>query len=82
MTAVELQTELLREISPIAEDEGLMRKVINYVRDLVRIKDEEVETKEDVVGNMREAFAEFNQYKEGQLEFQSADDLLNELRTL
>ena len=57
-------------------------KVINYVRDLVRIKDEEVETKEDVVGNIREAFAEFKQYKEGQLEFQSADDLLNELRTL
>ena len=53
MTAIELQSELLREISPIAEDEGLMRKVIGYVRKLARGRDATAEADEEIRTNLR-----------------------------
>ena len=82
MTAIELQSELLREINPIVDDEGLMRKVINYVRKLVHTHAEVVAPKEEIKANLRDAFAEFKEYQEGRVTLQSADELLDELRTL
>lgn len=82
MTAIELQSELLREISPIAEDEGLMRKVIGYVRNLARGRDATAEADEEIRTNLRQAFAEFKECQEGRLELQDADDFLQELRTI
>jgi hypothetical protein len=58
MTAIELQSELLREISPIAEDEGLMRKVIGFVRKLVSGRDATHESDKEIRTNLRHAFAE------------------------
>lgn len=79
MTAIELQSELLREISPIAEDEGLMRKVIGFVRKLVSDRDASAEADEEIRANLRQAFAEFKECQEGKCETRDLFDVLKEL---
>ena len=38
MTALELNAELFRDLSIIAEDEGLMKKAVNYLKKLTAKK--------------------------------------------
>ena len=37
MTAMELNAELFRELSIIADDEGLMKKAVKYLKKLVQL---------------------------------------------
>lgn len=42
MTALEMNAELFRQLSLIAEDETMMDKVLNYLRSLTGVKKESV----------------------------------------
>ena len=44
MTAIELRAELLREISPLLDNESAMTKLLKYVRMLVPAKKVKTET--------------------------------------
>ena len=63
MTAVQLNAELLRELSTIVEDESLMTKVLKYIKKLTAKKpDPTLMTKEEFFARIDDAK---KQYEEG-----------------
>ena len=64
MTAVQLQAELLRELSMIVEDENLVEKVLKYVKKLTAKKpDPTLMTKEEFLAKLERGEEEFRQGK-------------------
>ena len=64
MTAVQLQAELLRELSVIVEDESLVKKVLKYVKKLTAKKpDPTLMTKEEFLAKLERGEEEFRQGK-------------------
>ena len=56
MTAIQLRAELFREINPILDDEGLMQKLLKYVKKLTTKKeDPTLMTKEEFFARVDEA---------------------------
>lgn len=84
-----LNAELFRQLSYIAGDENAMKKAVKYLKKLaVQIKEtaatEEEEayrprTKAEVLADFDQACKELKLNLEGKLEFESAEELLNEL---
>lgn len=77
MTAVQMNAEILRNMSIIAEDERLMNRVAKYLRKLVAEKeDPTLLTKEEFLARIDKA-------KEGPaMEFTSVEELDKYIRTL
>lgn len=77
MTAVQMNAEILRNMSIIAEDERLMNRVAKYLRKLVAEKeDPTLLTKEEFL-------ARINKAKEGPaMEFTSVEELDKYIRAL
>lgn len=64
MTAIEMNAELFRQLSIIAEDEGLMAKMLKYAKKLTAKKqDPTLMTKEDFFKRVDEAREEIRQGK-------------------
>jgi hypothetical protein len=64
MTAVQLQAELLRELSVIVEDESLVEKVLKYVKKLTAKKpDPTLMPKEEFLAKLERGEEEFRQGK-------------------
>ena len=60
MTALQLNAELFRAMGKIADDETLMKKVLNYVKRLAAKKeDPTLMTKEEFFANVDEAKREY-----------------------
>lgn len=78
MTYMELNAELFRQLSIIAEDETLMRKAVKAIRKLAQKKVEEDETeyisKEEILAGIE---AGLKDIKDGRT--QSLDDFIKEL---
>ena len=55
MTAIQLNAEMLRSMSVIAEDENLLRRAVKYLRKLVAEKDPTLLTKEEFFHRIDEA---------------------------
>jgi hypothetical protein len=56
MTAIQLRAELFREINPILDDEGMMQKLLKYVKKLTSKKeDPTLMTKEEFFARVDEA---------------------------
>ena len=56
MTAMELNAELFRELSIIAEDESMMKRVVNYLKKLTaKKKDDTLMTKEEFFAKIERA---------------------------
>lgn len=92
MDATNLNAELFRQLSYIANDEDSMRKAVNYIKKLVGqqknaipevVAEDVVEyrsrTKTEILGGLDQACKEYKQYKEGKLELKSLEELLDEL---
>ena len=64
MTAVQLNAELLRELSTIVEDESLMTKVLKYIKKLTAKKpDPTLMTKEEFFAKIEKGEEEYRQGK-------------------
>lgn len=64
MTAIQMNAELFRQLSLIAEDEGLMAKLLRYARRLTTSKqDPTLMTKEEFFRRVDEAREEIKQGK-------------------
>ena len=85
MTTLQLNAELYRQLSYIADDKNLMQKVVNYVKRLTRERavgkgtDTHVVSDEDVLNDLNHACKELKDYRSGKIKLQSADTLINEL---
>lgn len=81
---VNLNAELFRQLSYIADDEAYMKKALDFIKKLVsqKVASEEVErplTKEGALANFDQACKELKQNLEGELTFKSLEEALNEL---
>ena len=65
MTAIEMNAELFRQLSIIAEDEGLMAKMLKYAKKLTATKkaDPTLMTKDEFFARVDEAREEIRQGK-------------------
>ena len=82
MTTMELNAELFRQLSIIAEDESLMRKAVKAVTRLAKQKEtEETEYigKEEILKGIDAVLKEVKLNREGKLAPKLARDFLNEL---
>lgn len=92
MDATNLNAELFRQLSYIANDEDSMRKAVNYIKKLVGqqknaipevVAEDVVEyrsrTKTEILEGLDQSCKEYKQYKEGKLELKSLEELLGEL---
>ena len=82
MTTMQINAELFKQLSYIAED--CMKRALDAIKQIVksRKKSEETfkpRTKEEMKADFETALADVKAYKEGKIEFRSAEDLLDEL---
>ena len=64
MTAIQINAEVLRELSAIAEDESLMTKVLQYIKKLTAKKpDPTLMTKEEFLEKLEKGEEEYRQGK-------------------
>lgn len=84
MTTMQINAELLKQLSYIADSEDCMKRALDAIKQIVksRKKSEETfkpRTKEEMKADFETALADVKAYKEGKIEFRSAEDLLDEL---
>lgn len=88
MTALQLNAELLRQLSYIADDENYLQKAINSIKQLVAEKvfaeNESVgmvseKSHEECLADIQEMCDSVKLIKSGQLKGRPAESLLNEL---
>lgn len=94
MNTMNVNVELFRQLSYIADDENYMKKALNYIKKLVvqkekeeqapfTVAEDEVEyrplTKEEVLRDMNEVCEQIKQARSGQLKGRPLEELLNEL---
>ena len=70
-TTMNLNAELLRELSYIADNENYLKKAMKIIKELVAQKKEEE--------RIRQAFGDAKLIREGKMKGIPAEDLLNEL---
>ena len=93
-TTMNLNAELLRELSYIADDENYLKKALKAIKKLVAQREEEEAfpttvaeeaeeyrplSKAEVMENIRQAFEDAKLIREGKMKGIPAEDLLNEL---
>lgn len=90
MHTMNLNAELLRELSYIADDERCLREVLAYVKQVVASREEgsavaeEGEayrplTKAEVLEDIGQAFREAKLYREGKLDLKTWEEVRDEL---
>ncbi|MBO4871309.1 MAG: hypothetical protein J5565_04935 [Muribaculaceae bacterium] len=83
MTAIQLNAALHRELSYIVTDDTMMERALKSLRKIRRERKAE-QNQEDaarqVAAGLRQAFKEFKQVQEGNLEARPINDLFDELR--
>lgn len=80
MTAMELNVELFRQLSLIADDETLMRKAVKAIQRITKQRAEaEYISKADLLAGIDSGLQEVRQAKDRSLQPKTARDFLNEL---
>lgn len=85
MTALELNAELFRQLSVIAEDETLMRKAVKAIRRLAQQKEAQAEeteeyiSKEEVLAGIDAGLKEMMERKRTGKKAKTLEELINEL---
>ena len=80
MTAMELNVELFRQLSLIADDETLMRKAVKAIQRITKQREEaEYISKVDLLAGIDSGLQEVRQAKDRSLQPKTARDFLNEL---
>lgn len=80
MTTMELNAELFRQLSLIADDETLMRKAVKAIQRITKKKEEaEYISKEELLAGIDAGLREVRQTKDGSLQPKAAREFLDEL---
>lgn len=80
MTTMELNAELFRQLSLIADDETLMRKAVKAIQRITKKKEEaEYISKEELLAGIDAGLREVRQTKDGSLQPKAAKEFLDEL---
>jgi hypothetical protein len=87
MDTMNINAELFRQLSYIADDETYMKKALVSIRKLVSQKRKaagemdayQPKTKEEVLADFNDACYELKQNQKGELAFKPLDEVLNEL---
>jgi len=81
MTAVQINAELFRTMSEIADDEGLMMKLLKYAKKLAATKeDDTLVSKEEFMASLDRGEEEYRQGKSHtMLPYESLDDFLKRI---
>ena len=80
MTAMELNVELFRQLSLIADVETLMRKAVKAIQRITKQREEaEYLSKADLLAGIDSGLQEVRQAKDRSLQPKTARDFLNEL---
>ena len=80
MTAMELNVELFRQLSLIADDETLMRKAVKAIQRITKKKEEaEYISKEELLAGIDAGLREVRQTKDGSHQPKAAREFLDEL---
>ena len=80
MTAMELNVELFRQLSLIADDETLMRKAVKAIQRITKQREEaEYISNADLLAGIDSGLQEVRQAKDRSLQPKTARDFLNEL---
>lgn len=83
-----LNAELFRQLSYIADDETYMKKALNFIKKLAMQKEAEAEatenashllSKKEALASFDQACKELKENLEGKLTFKSLEEALNEL---
>ena len=77
-----LNAELFRQLSYIANDEDYMRKAVNFIKKLAKKKEEEsykAKTKAEIQDDLNEMCQEIKLARKGIIKGRPAEELLNEL---
>lgn len=80
-----LNAEIFRNLSYIADDENCMKKALQFIKKLAAQKEkaskEEYKpaTKEEILAGVEQACKELKLHKKGKLDFKPAEELLDEL---
>jgi protein-arginine kinase len=84
--SISLQQSLIKEVASLFDNEDAMKKMLSLAKKLKREKHEAEKEelskaeKQEVLDDLREAFKELKDVKEGKVELQSARDFLYEVR--
>lgn len=79
MTSMELNAELFRQLSLIADDEALMRKAVKAITRIVKQKEEtEYISKDEILEGIDAGLREVKLTKEGKLKPKTIEEFLNE----
>ena len=80
MTTMELNVELFRQLSLIADDETLMRKAVKAIQRITKQREEaEYISKADLLAGIDSGLQEVRQAKDRSLQPKTARDFLHEL---
>ena len=80
MTTMELNAELFRQLSLIADDETLMRKAVKAIQRITKKKEEaEYISKEELLAGIDAGLREVRQTKDGSLQPKAVKEFLDEL---
>ena len=93
MTTMELNAEIFRQLSYIADEKSYMDKVLAYIKELVKEREKEGNatlsivaeepahyyTKAEILAGFDEACKELKAQMDGKLEFKPTEESLNEL---
>ena len=81
---MELRAEVFQSINPLLDNDSLMRELLDFIKGLVsrenktKVADAQHDSDEEIEAGLRQAFKELKDYKDGKIEFQSAEDFLTE----
>ena len=84
---MELRAEVFQSINPLLDNDSLMRELLDFIKGLVsrenktKVADAQHDSDEEIEAELRQAFKELKDYKDGKITFQSADDFLKEWET-
>ena len=80
MTALELNAELFRQLSIIAEDETLMRKAVEAIRRLAQQKEAQTEeSKEEVLAGIRQGLIDVKESRKNGTYQKTLQEVIDEL---
>ncbi len=79
---ISLQQSVMKDVVSLMNDTDAMMKLKSFIKDLKKERHKELSKaeKQEVLDDLREAFKELKEVKEGKVELQSARDFLYEVR--
>ena len=79
--SISLQQSVMQDVVSLMNDNGAMKKLQAFLKELKKEKDEELTKaeKEEILDDLRDAFRELKMVKEGKMKLQTWEEFKHEL---